>query len=381
MNQQAGNIIIWATNWHDSRQYYWNWVDGAATEVIEWKGLIIKSACGTETISYVLTTSGMTSWAVTWYEYRLYAVSWYQRSLLASKLYQFKSNDYLDAPHYNANKKFDFNDVEDHNDMIVFLDSLYLPWCDGVYKYWSDIPGLRSNRTKPIKYDTKSTNLSLGQNGNFLGVAFTSGNVNYIGKVDNRLYQQTWYLVTEAIYRDKLSTRKALEKIKIWYKNVASTVWNIKVYAIVDDTYFWRFRPSSTPTTRPTVWAVYNVANNTKAEVIDVDTTNWIITFRTTEDKGSYANLANTTLTKVSWVWDSSIAVGYNYDNMCLIKTIESSQQCYGSDLIFWKDFVNNYLPFRHKIQFVVELNSNDSHLSPEVFEISMNSDITDITL
>ena len=381
MNQQAGNLIIWATDGHDSRQYYWNWVDGVATEVIEWKGLIIQSACGTETISYVLTTSGMTSWAVTWYEYRLYAVSWYQRSLLASKLYQFRSDDYLDAPHYNANKKFDFNDVKDHNDMVVFLDSLYIPGCDGIYKYGSDIPGLKSNWTKPIKYDTWATNLSLGQNGNFLGVAFTAWNTNYVSKVDNRLYQPTWYLVTEAIYRDKLSSRKALEKVKIWYKNVPSTIWNIKVYAIVDDTYFWRFRPTTTPTTRPTVWAIYNVANNTKAEVIAVDTTNGVITFRTTEDKGSYANLANTTLTKVSWTWDNSIAVGYNYDNMCLIKTIESSNQEYNSDLIFWKDFVNTYLPFRHKIQFVVELNSNNVYMSPEVYEISMNSDITDITL
>ena len=265
--------------------------------------------------------------------------------------------------------------------MTIFLDSLYIPWCDGVYKYWYDIPWLRSNWTKPIKYDTGATHIAMGQRGHYLEVAYTSNGVNYIGQVDNRLYQPTWFLVTEAIYWDKLSSRKALEKIKIWYKNVPSTIGNIKVYAIVDDTYFWRFRPTSTPTTRPTVWAVYNVANNTKAEVIDVDTANWVITLRTTEDKGSYPNLANTTLTKVSWTWDASIAVGYNYDNMCLIKIIESGQQEYNSDLIFWKDFVNTYLPFWHKIQFVVELNSNDSFLSPEVYEISMNSDITDITL
>jgi len=381
MNQQAWNIIIWATDGYDSRQYYWNWVDAVATEVIEWKGLIIKSACGTETISYVLTTSGSTSWVVEWYEYRLYAVSWYQRNLIASKLYQFRSDDYLEAPHYNANKKFDFNDVTDDHWMTIFLDSLFIPGCDGVYKYWYDIPGLRANWVRPIKYDTWATHIVLGQRWHYLGLAFSADGVNYLCQVDNRLYPKTWFLVTEAIYWDKLSSRKALEKIKIWYKNVASTVGNIKVYAIVDDTYFWRFRPTTTPTTRPTIWAVYNVANNTKAEVIDVDTANWVITLRTTEDKGSYPNLANTTLTKVSWTWDASIAVGYNYDNMCLIKTIESGQQEYSSDLIFWKDFVNTYLPFWHKIQFVVELNSNDSFLSPEVYEISMNSDITDITL
>lgn len=73
--------------------------------------------------------------------------------------------------------------------------------------------------------------------------------------------------------------------------------------------------------------------------------------------------------------------MGYNYDNMCLIKTIESDQQGYGSDLIFGKNFVSSYIPYWHKIQFVIELNSNDDRLSPEVYELSMISDITDITL
>jgi len=86
-------------------------------------------------------------------------------------------------------------------------------------------------------------------------------------------------------------------------------------------------------------------------------------------------------LTKVSGDGDNSITVGYNFDNMCLVKTIESDKQGYGSDLIFGKDFVSNYIPYWHKIQFVVELNSNNSSLSPEVYEISMVSDITDVVL
>lgn len=381
MNQQAGNIIIWATNWYDSRQYYWNWVDAVATEVIEWKWLIIQSAAGTETITYVLTTSWANSWAVEWYEYRLYAVSGYQRNLIASKLYMYGSGNYLETAHYNENKKFDFNDVTDDHWMIIFLDSLYIPWCDGIYKYGYDIPWIRSSWTRPIKYDTWSTNIIMGQRGHFLGVAFRSDWVNYIGNVDNRLYTSQGYLVTESIYWDRLSTRKALAQLKIWYKNLASTIWGIKVYAIVDDTYFWRFRPTSTPTTRPTVWAIYEVAHNTTAKVIAVDTTNWVITLVTESNTWAYPWLANTTLIKVSWTWDDTISVGYNYDNMCLIKTIESDKQSYGSDFIFWKDFVNNYLPYWHKLQLVVELNSNNLYLSPEIYEISMVSDITDTVL
>ena len=380
MTQQAWNLILRATDWFDSRQYYWDWVDAVATEVIEWKWLIIQGVTGTETVSYVLTASGD---PIGWdgYEYRLYAVSWYQRNLIASKLYQYMSSWYLEQDAYNINKKFAFNDVKDDHSMLVYLDSLYIPWCDWLYKYWYDVPWLRTNWTRPVKYDTWATNITLGQRNDFLNIGYRVNNQNYIVRVNNRLYAPKWYLVTESIYWDKLSTRKALEKMKIWFKNVASTVGNIKIYAIVDDTYFWRFRPTSTPTTRPTVWAVYNVANDTTWEVIDVDKTNGVITFKTVSNGWSYIGIANTTLTKVSGTWDDSIAVGYKFDNMCLVKTIESAEQEYGSELIFWKNYVSNYIPYWHKIQFVIELNSNNNFLSPEIYEISMVSDITDVVL
>ena len=381
MTQQAWNLILWATDGFDSRQYYWNWIDAVATEVIEWKWLIIKWVTGTETISYVLTTSWSNTWSVEWYEYRLYAVSGYQRSLLASKLYQYMSSSYLEEAPYNINKKFDFNDVKNDNSMIVYLDSLFLPWCDGVYKYGSDIPWMRASWTRPIKYDTWAEHITIWQRNDFLNIGYRAGWTNYIWRINNRLYTNNWFIVTESIYWDKLSTRKALEKIKIWYKNVASTVGNIKVYMIVDDDYFWRFRPTATPTKRPEIWDVYNVAHNTTATVFDVDKTNWIITFATKNNWWSYIGTANTTLTKVSGEWDDSIAVWYKFDNMCLVKTISSESQWYWADLIFWKDFVNNHLPYWHKIQFVIELNSNDRYISPEIHEISMVSDITDIIL
>lgn len=381
ITQQAWNLIIWATDWYDSRQYYRNGVDAVATEVIEWKWLIIQWVTWTETLSYVLTTSWRNSGTIEWYEYRLYVVSGYQRNLIASKLYQNRSGDYLESVHYNANKKFDFNDVTSAQSMTIFLDWLFIPGCDWIYKYWSDIPWMRSAWTRPIRYDNWSTNIVLGQRGHYLGIWFRTAWVNYIWNVDNRLYPENWFIVTESIYWDKLSTRKAIEKLKIWYKNLPSTIWNIKIYAIVDDTYFWRFFPTSTPTTRPTAWAIYTIANDTTWRVIDVDTTNGVITFVTEHDGGSYPWIANTTLTKVSGTWDDTITVGYNYDNMCLLKTITSDSQWYGSDFIFWKDFVANYMPYWYKLQFVIELNSNSRYLSPEIYEISIHSDISDTIL
>ena len=382
ITQQAGNLIIWATDWYNSTQYYWNGVDAVATEAIEWKWLVFKAVTGNETISYAITKAwDELSVDQVWYEYRLYAVSWYQRRLIANKVFFGGDSGYINSPTYSPLKRFEFNDVENSESLCLFLDSLYIPGCDGLYEYGNDVPWFWVTLTKPISYDKWAEHICLTQNGKNLNIGESLDNINYIASVVWWLYTPNGYLVSESIYRDKLSTRKALQNMKIWYKNLASVVGNIKLYAIVDDNYFRRFRPTTAPTVRPSVWDVYNVANDTKAEVISVDTTEWVITFRTIEDSGSYPNRANTSLTKVSGDGDSTIAVGYDYDNMVHIKTIENTTQWYGSDLIFWKDRVNNYIPFRHKIQFVIELTTNDSLLSPEIYEITMVSDISDTIL
>ena len=154
----------------------------------------------------------------------------------------------------------------------------------------------------------------------------------------------------------------------------------------MDDDYFWRFDVTGVAT-RPELGDVYEVAEDTTAKIIDIQktsTTAGTITFATVENGGSLSTAKNT-LTKVSGDGDASLSTNYNYDNMCLIKTIESEQQGYGGDLIFGKNFVNNYIPFWHKIQFVIELNKKDTYRNdyrtPEVYEISMISDITDVTL
>jgi len=379
ITQQAWNLILWTTDGYNSRQYYWNWVDAVATECIEWKWLLIQWVTNTETVCYVLTTAWSTTGTVEWYQYRLYAVSGYQRNLLACKSYYPNSYDNIDKPQYNLQKKFDFNDVESSKSMCMFLDWLFIPGCDGVYKFWNEIPWMPNVWTRPIKYPFWSTHVILGQNWVFFCITYTLDWVNYFWQINEQRYTSTGYLVTEWIYRDKIGTRKNIEKMKIWFKNVASEDWSIKIYAIVDDDYFWRFTVSGV-STRPSIWDTYTVANQTTAEVISVDKTNNLITFRTTNNLGSYANIANTTLVKVSWSGDNNISAS-GHDNMCLIKTIENSQQWYGADLIFWKDFVNNYMPYRHKMQLVIELNSIDNKLTPEIYEISINSDITDVVL
>lgn len=154
----------------------------------------------------------------------------------------------------------------------------------------------------------------------------------------------------------------------------------------MDDDYFWRFDVTGV-TTRPKVGDVYRVAANTKAEILEITKTSstaGTISFRTTENQGSLTTALNN-LVKISGNGDATLSTGGNYDNMILVKTITNDTQAYGSDLIFGKDFVNNYIPFWHKIQLVIELVKttavDNNRRSPEIYELSMISDITDVTL
>lgn len=379
ITQQGDWLIIWATNGMDSHQYYWNWVDSAPSEVIRWQGQTIKAVTGTEIISYVLTSNG-TAWGTA---FRLYSVNGYQRSLIASNAYKLNWANW-NLEHYHPSKKFVFNDVQGSESMSIYMDSLYLPGCDGIYQFGQTLPGLSFSRSRPIKYDNGADKIFMTwQN---LSFTYRLDKRNYYGLVRTDYYTNKWYLVTDSIYRDKLGTRKALEKLKIWYKSLSDTDWKIKIYAIVDDDYFWRFDVTGV-TNRPEIGDVYTVARSTKAEVISIDktnTTDGTITFRTVENKWSL-NRADSTLSRVTWDGDASLTTNYNYDNMVLVKTITKDTQCFGSDLIFGKDFVNNYIPYWHKIQLVIELetiySSYSNQKTPEIYEISMVSDITDIVL
>lgn len=382
ITQQADSLIIWATDGIDSHQYYRNWVDNVATEVIEWKWQVIKAVTGTEIVSYVLAGVGTSSAG---FAYRLYSVNGYQRSLIASNAYKVQGSQW-NLDHYHPSKKFAFNDVQWPESMCIYMDNLYLPGCDGIYQFGQTIPGLSNAWSRPIDYENGSDRLFLFQNGANLSFTYRLSQKNYYVIIDNARYCYKWYIVTDSIYRDKLGTRKALEKLKIGYKSLSNADGNIKIYAIVDDDYFWRFDVTGV-TNRPAVWDIYEIAEDTEAEIIRIEKTSataGTITLRTTENGGSLS-VANRYLTKVSGNGDNSIDSHNNYDNMVRVKTITTSQQWYGSDLIFGKDFVNNYLPYWHKIQLVIELNKNSTYRNdyrtPEVYELSMVSDITDVTL
>lgn len=364
------SLIIWASDGNNSKQYYWNGVDEVASEVIDRKWMNITNAVSDETKSYVNTAQASRT--------RMYITNWYQRQCIAKNDYNWRTVEWSKNLYY-PNKKFNFYNYNS-NSLVIMNEKLYATSYGWIYTYWSDIPWLPSVWNKPIINDPT---VSLNQYciWTHLGVIYYSykaSGVNILGEVRNYNNCTTGYLVCNPTIRDNLSTKKALNKLNIWFKNVDSTIGNIKIYAIVDDDYFWTLSVTGITVT-PIAWAVYNVWTNTKAEVISTSITGWVgtITLKTTDNIANYPWNELSTATKVSWTGDTSITVAW-FTNMCLIKTITSDQQGYWEELIFWSSFVDTHMPDRHKIQLVVELNSSNSNVSPEVYDISLSSDIVD---
>lgn len=370
ITQQWWSLVIWASNSISSRQYYWNGVDEVASEIIDRPYNNIISAIDDETKTYVVTNNSWNRW--------VFIVSWYQRQPIAKNVFNWQTIERGRIP-YNQNKRFNFW-IDWPNQTMVLNDKLYVRADWWLYCYWTNVVWLPNTRSKPIRVDETTTTIhSLGGVFNRLYMANRKLWINYISQVYEDNYTTSWYLVTQAIFRDNLSTKKSLNKLKIGFKNIKKTIGNIKVYAIVDDDYFWRYQVTNV-TTRPEIWDKYNVWKNTVWEIIAIEN-NWttgVITFKTTENTANYPWNALSSITRVTGDGQATINTQTLFDNMCLIKTIESDEQWYWEELIFGSSFVDTHMPDRHKIQLVIELNSNNSNVSPEIFDISLLSDIVD---
>lgn len=382
MTQVWQNILIWATDGKDSKQYYWDWVSDVAQEVIDWKGTIISAAVSDETTSYVVT-----GWK--WFRPKVYMVDWASRVMIAGKQYDW-SNNGTEWTWYHPSKRFNFY-VDSPKAITIWWKNLYIPtkWC--VYTFGTDIALMDRSWDNSIKYTTALDKpiqvMSVVEDIPYLTYQklVWATTYNMSGIVTDRKPTESWYLVTNPIFWDSFSSVKDITKLRIWYKNVPSTNGDIKVYAIVDDYKFWTFTVSWVTTT-PSVWDTYKIWSSTvivNMEVISTDITGWAgtITLKTTNNLrwAPYSLLETGTLIKLAWDGDSTITYTY-FNNMVLLKTITSDEIEYWNALIFWKDFVDTHMPKRHKFQLVVELSSDLDWYGvfPEIYEINLLADITD---
>jgi len=365
--------IIWATNGTDTKYYYWNGVDEQASEVITWKWARLTNAYTDGNISYAVIM-----WDVDYA--KLYAVSGYERTMLTNYEYTWANPRTFEW--YNPIKKNNFY-LRNCNCLAVWNWMLYVPSYWWVYSYWHKIPFIENAWSKDIIHDITWGAIVYSMNYDWwLSYSYrkVSSGITYNTISRVVYYQNTtqWYLVTNPILRDNLSTEKALTKLKIWFKNVHSNYGNIKLYAVIDDNAFFTFTVSWVTIT-PTVWAVYK-DNSTlyTMEVISTDITWWAgtITLRTlTTLLFDYFFEVPANIVKISWTWDATITTS-NYTNMVLIKTIQSENQWYWSETIFSQSFIDTYMPNWRKLQLVIELNSSNTVVCPEVYDITILSDI-----
>lgn len=382
INRIWDKFVMFATDWVDSQQYYWDWVSDEVLETINWIGNKITGTAVDGNKLYVVCED--------WPSREVYLVSGYDKQLVCSNnVSGYSTYISYDSKRYEIENKFNIS-IRNTNCIAMAGNKLVLSAYYWLYTYWKDKPTEKDRRWY-IYTNTDNLSLtidfiySLWYTGTYLSV-WLSKNYNLIWTVNVLSKQQyasnfrTWYLLTTPIYWDSVYSNKSLTKLKIGFYWLDSTKGNIKIYANCDDHFFWTADVTGVTTT-PAIWSIYQIWSSTVVwEVIDTDITGWVwtITLKTTQMTTMYYYTvdSNATLTKTTGTWDDSIECNDIY-NYALVKTITQTNQWYGNEYIFSQAFVDAHMPDWHKLTLKVELNSPTTwYLSPEVYDISLYSDI-----
>lgn len=371
LTQVGANILIWATDWNNSKQYYWDWISSFPNEVVHWKWLKITAVDCDWIINYVVT-----DWNWVWQQ--VFSVDWYIKTPLAEYVYDWR-NTWNNWDVYHPSKKFNFY-TYNANCISIYDETLYVPCKWWIYNYWSKVTWLNKSWNKSLLFsDDFSDYITaievINQNPTF---TYEKWWINKYWIWLDYLCTSSWYLVTNPIYRDDIWTDKDKLKIRIWYKNIDSSLWDIKIYAIVDDFIYWTSTVSNI-TVAPAVWDKYSFWTYAYLEIMSTDLTldSWkyigTIVFKMYDSVilSRYQITPTWTFTKITWSWDSSISYT-SVINWILVKTITNTQIAYWNEVIFSKHFLDISIPKRHKLQLMIELTSSawQQNVSPEIYDI-----------
>jgi hypothetical protein len=347
---------IYANNWIDWIKYILSWIDEFPAEKIIWKNKQFVSVDNDWNNDYV----------VCWNNYKkyLYVTNWYTKQLITQSWYMLNYNSNYEA--YRLDNRYNFDDV------IWFIWDKVILWAYyWAYTYWTYTPWLPASI---VKERANSDSVDIARIRSITDrlwtpyIAYrTLTNYNYIWEIRQYQYVLQWYIVTNPMVFEWLSTEKILEKSKIWYLLPSSTT-SINIYARVNDKHFYTFTVSWLTTT-PTAWATYSEWTNVFT-VVKTNITWWAWTISCSANMPTTSDFDHTwTLTKVSWDWDASISYT-DRDNFILVKTITTDKYRYWNDYILSNDMVGIQIPNIYKIQYKIELLSTNSNYTPEVSEI-----------
>ena len=356
---------IYVNNWVNWIKYMWDWIDEFPAEKITWKNKQFLSVDNDWENDYVIC----------WNENdkELYISNGYQKQLMYISWYM--TNPSWNYESLTLEQRLNFSSV-----VGFYKDTVLLWWFKSLYSVWTHIPWLPTSCVKDAADDWDynfSTILSSAVN----WVPYISyktvwldTNINMIAKLLQDKYTDRWYLVTNPMLFDNLSTEKLIKKFRIWYL-LPSDSCSINIYARVNDKYYYTFYVSWI-TTEPTIWDIYRITTNHTFEVIKKDITDWSWTISCKAELPTTSDISlASTLTKVSWWWQNSINYS-DFDNLILVKTITTDKYKYWYEEIFGSSFIDIWMPNVYKLQLKIELISTNDNYSPEVFDIQTLSDI-----
>lgn len=354
---QIGNaVVIFATDWEDSKQYYWDRVSDVVTEVILWKDKKITWIRTDGTSIYVVTENN--------FKKELYVCAWYQRQLLAVGRSNWKDFG-EDKECYRLDHRNDFYIADWLSNVLGYVgNKLYIPAYNGIYTYGFENPWANPALVKEFVID--SDNISAIESIQWKTYIAHDNNISYLTTYENQ--SASWYVVTTPILWDNFSSTKQLNRFRIGYI-LPSDEASIKLYISAND-YFFRTFYVSGITTAPVAWDRCNSWEGNTYEVISTDITAWawyIYCYSTNFVDPQL--VADWQLTMLSWDWDTSIT--YNdSENFVKLKTITAKRYTQWNELIFGQEFLLAFMPFWQSIQIKIEITSTSTKFSPEVFDI-----------
>jgi len=373
-------VIIWATDGNNSKQYFWNSVDEVASECIDYKWLVIVWVDNDWVDNYVVTKAGNDS--------KLFMTSWYSKMLVASSL---NSNGYwytADTKAYKIQTRNNFNC--NYSNIVCYDWKVAIPSNYWVYTYGTETPWQKWSLAKTWRIPTINIYGMSNLSWLWLCVSYKQSitwwdeqkpwtyTYNLASIEDQWAYygRNEWMLVTNPIVWDNLSSDKIINKLNIWYTLYKPQDY-IDIYIKANDKYYWTFWVSWVTTT-PTMWAIYTIYGSTFT-VINTDITGWVGTIscssKSTDWYNIYGDSTTNVLTKTSGTGDSTITSS-DYDNFIKIKRIQVSEYTVGSELIFSWTFIEAQAPNRSKIQLKFTWYWYASYYSPEISDISVLADI-----
>lgn len=361
------SLVLFATDWEDSKHYYWDMVSDAPSEVILWKDKIITWVSVDWTNMYVVCENDYTKelWIASGYDKKLIAVG--------RRDHQWLSQD-KEVTRLSQRNNFYHNPVWS-NAMWFTWNKLFVPSYYGIYTYWFSNPWMPSAILKERVLDTVwiscMSNIQWLTYIAYRTITDAVAKIWYIRERANQ-YWTNAYFVTNPILRDNFSTKKQLERFRIWYI-LHNSNESLDIYLGADKNYFRTFTVSWV-TVNPTQWATYRTWETSSPyniyEVISTDITAWVGTISCRRTNLIYDSFdASTTLTKISWTWDSSISSS-DSDAFIKVKSITTTTYIQWEDLIFWQELLASFMPDWHTIQLKIKFNSTSSNSTPEVFDI-----------